>query len=302
MNKLQAMEVFVHVVDAGGFTRAAEQLHMPKATVSTLIQGLENALSVKLLNRTTRQVNLTADGAAYYEHCLRILADIRDAEDALSRTHASPSGRLRVDVPSGLGQRVIIPALPQFYERYPDIAMEMGCGDYPVHLIEEGIDCAVRGGDLPDSTLVARRVGVMHFITCAAPAYLAQHGRPSHPDELPQYQCISYILPNKQVLTWDFERAGNSIRRAPPGRFAVNNAEALMMAGLAGLGIMQLPSFLVDDCLRSGQLERVLDDWGTDPTPLHVVYPQSRHLSATVRAFVEWVSELFAGDPRLNQS
>src|SRR5690349_11922846 len=135
MNKLQAMEVFVHVVDAGGFTRAAEQLHMPKATVSTLIQALENALAVKLLNRTTRQVNLTADGAAYYEHCVRILADIRDAEDALSRTHASPSGRLRVDVPSGLGQRVIIPALPQFYERYPEIAMEMGCGDHPVHLI-----------------------------------------------------------------------------------------------------------------------------------------------------------------------
>jgi len=300
MNKLQAMEVFVHVVDAGGFTRAAEQLHMPKATVSTLIQGLENALSVKLLNRTTRQVNVTTDGAAYYEHCLRILADIRDAEDSLSRTHASPSGRLRVEVPSALGQRVIIPSLPQFYQRYPDIAMEMGCGDRPAHLIEEGVDCAVRSGDLPDSTLIARRIGVMHFTTCAAPAYLAQHGRPSHPDELPQYQCISYILPNKQVLAWDFERAGNSIRRTPPGRFAVNNAEALMMAGLAGLGIMQLPSFLVDDCLRNGQLERVLDDWGIDPVPLHVVYPQSRHLSATVRAFVEWVSELFAGDARLN--
>jgi LysR family transcriptional regulator for bpeEF and oprC len=300
MDKLQAMEVFVHVVDAGGFTRAAEQLHMPKATVSTLVQALENALSVKLLNRTTRQVNVTADGAAYYEHCLRILADIRDTEDSLSRTHASPSGRLRVEVPSGLGQRVIIPALPDFYRRYPGISMEMGCGDRPVQLIEEGVDCAVRGGELPDSSLIARRIGVLHFITCATPAYLAGHGRPAHPDELTRHQCLSYILAStKQVLAWDFERGGESIRKSPPGRFGVNNSEALMMAGLAGLGIMQVPSFLVDDDLRSGRLERVLDDWETDPVPLHVVYPQSRHLSATVRAFVEWVSELFAGDPRL---
>jgi LysR family transcriptional regulator for bpeEF and oprC len=303
MDKLQAMEVFVQVVDAGGFTRAAEQMHMPKATVSTLIQALENALSVKLLNRTTRQVNVTADGAAYYEHCRRILADIRDTEDSLSRTHASPSGRLRVEVPSGLGQRVIIPALPDFYRRYPGIAMEMGCGDRPVHLIEEGVDCAVRGGALPDSTLIARRIGILHFITCATPAYLAQHGRPAHPDELAGHECINYILSSsKQVLAWDFERAGVSLRSTLPGRFAVNNSEALMMAGLAGLGIMQLPSFLVDDYLRGGQLERVLDDWDTDPVPLHVVYPQSRHLSATVRAFVEWVSELFAGDDRLNGS
>ena len=303
MDKLQAMEVFVQVVDAGGFTRAAEQMHMPKATVSTLIQALENALSVKLLNRTTRQVNVTADGAAYYEHCRRILADIRDTEDSLSRTHASPSGRLRVEVPSGLGQRIIIPALPDFYRRYPGITMEMGCGDRPVHLIEEGVDCAVRGGALPDSTLIARRIGILHFITCATPAYLAQHGRPAHPDELAGHVCINYILSSsKQMLAWDFERAGVSLRSTPQGRFAVNNSEALMMAGLAGLGIMQLPSFLVDDYLRGGQLERVLDDWDTDPVPLHVVYPQSRHLSATVRAFVEWVSALFAGDGRLNGS
>lgn len=301
MDKLQAMEVFMKVVDAGGFTRAAEQLHMPKATVSTLVQALENRLSVKLLNRTTRQVNVTADGAAYYEHCRRILGDIRDTEDSLSRTHASPSGRLRVEVPSGLGQRVIIPALPDFYRRYPDIAMEMGCGDRPVQLIEEGVDCAVRGGALRDSTLIARRVGVLHFITCATPEYLALHGRPAHPDQLAGHDCICYIRSStKQLLGWDFERNGESLRSTPHGRFAVNSSEALMMAGLAGLGIMQLPSFLADDYLRSGKLERVLGDWDTDPVPLHVVYPQNRHLSATVRAFVEWVAELFAGDARLN--
>ena len=161
----------------------------------------------------------------------------------------------------------------------------------------------MRGGALPDSTLIARRIGILHFITCATPAYLAQHGRPSHPDQLASHDCINFIMSStKQLLAWDFERHGESLRNTPPGRFAVNSSEALMMAGLAGLGIMQLPSFLVDDYLRSGALERVLGDWDTDPVPLHVVYPQNRHLSATVRAFVEWVAELFAGDQRLNRA
>jgi LysR family transcriptional regulator for bpeEF and oprC len=198
---------------------------------------------------------------------------------------------------------VIIPALPDFYRRYPDIAMEMGCGDRPSQLIEEGVDCAVRGGALPDSTLIARRIGILHFITCATPDYLARHGRPAHPDQLAGHDCISYIRSStKQLLAWDFERSGESLRSTPRGRFAVNSSEALMRAGLAGLGIMQVPSFLVDDYLRSGGLERVLADWDTAPVPLHVVYPQNRHLSATVRAFVEWVADLFAGDPRLNSA
>jgi len=172
MNKLQAMEVFVQVVDAGGFTRASETLQLPKATVSTLVAGLESALSVKLLHRTTRHVSVTADGAAYYERCLRILADVKDAEESLSRTRLSPSGRLRVDAPTGLANEILVPALPSFFEQYPDIQLELGCSDRPVDLIEEGVDCAVRGGQLADSTLIARRVGVLNFVTCAAPSYL----------------------------------------------------------------------------------------------------------------------------------
>ena len=149
--------------------------------------------------------------------------------------------------------------------------------------------------------LTAKRPGgVLHFITCATPAYLEAHGMPTHPDELTQHQCINYILSSsKQVLAWDFERDGVSLRKTPVGRFAVNSSEALMMAGLAGLGVMRVPSFLVNEQLRSGRLQRVLGDWDTAPVPLHVVYPQSRHLSATVRAFVEWVAELFAEMPHM---
>jgi LysR family transcriptional regulator for bpeEF and oprC len=303
MDKLQAMEVFVQVVDSGGFTRAAEHMHMPKATVSTLIQGLEAALSVKLLNRTTRRVSVTADGAAYYERCLRILADVRDTEESLSNSRASPSGRLRVEVPTGLGQQIIIPALPAFFDRYPGIALEMGCGDRAVDLIEEGVDCAVRAGELADSTLIARRVGALYFATCAAPAYLAQYGRPEHPNDLMRHRCINYFSARTgHIIDWDFAKAGERIQLALPGHFAVNNSDAYMAAGLSGLGVMQAPSLLLPQHLAAGRLEQVLGDWCTDAIPLHVVYPQNRHLSAKVWAFVEWVAEIFSQVPDLQHT
>jgi LysR family transcriptional regulator for bpeEF and oprC len=296
MDKFQAMEVFVQVVDAGSFTRAAENMHLPKATVSTLIQGLESTLSVKLLNRTTRQVSVTADGAAYYERCLNILADVRDAEESLSNTKASPSGRLRVDVSTGIGRHVVIPALPRFFERYPDIALELGCSDRPVDLIEEGVDCAVRGGDLIDSSLIARRIGVLNFSTCAAPSYLAQHGRPTHPRDLERHRCINYFSAKTgKICDWDFAKDGEQIQMALAAHVAVNDSNAYLSAALSGLGIVQIPSFVLPPYFASGQLEQLLQEWTIEPIPLHVVYPQNRHLSAKVRVFVEWISELIAG-------
>jgi len=301
MDKLQAMEVFVQVVDAGGFTRAAENLQLPKATVSTLVRNLETSLSVKLLNRTTRQISLTADGAAYYERCLRILAEVRDAEDSLSKTQASPSGRLRIDVPSALGRHLLMPSLPQFFERYPEINLEVGCSDRPVDLIEEGVDCAVRGGILADSTLIARRIGMLHFVTCAAPSYIALHGRPQHPHDLQRHHCVNYFSAKTgKIVEWDFAKDGERIQMRVPGRIAVNDSNAYMTATLAGMGVAQMPAFAICPYLQSGQLELVLEDWSVDPLPLHVVYPQNRHLSAKVRVFVEWISELFADHPALH--
>jgi len=298
MNKLQAMEVFIQVVDTGGFTRAAENLKLPKATVSTLIASLETALSVKLLHRTTRRVSVTADGAAYYERCLRILSDVRDAEESLSRTRLSPSGRLRVDVPTGLAADVLIPSMPDFFQRYPDIQMEMGCSDGIVDLIEEGVDCAVRGGHLVDSSLIARRVGLLNFVTCAAPGYLAQHGTPASPHELMQHRCVNYFSSrNGKILDWDFTRDGERVQIALPGLIAVNDTNAYIAAGLAGLGILQMPNFMLEPMIGAGRFVTILNDWTSDPMPVHVVYPQNRHLSAKVRVFVEWVAELFSNHP-----
>lgn len=295
MDRLLAMEVFVQVVDTGSFTRAADNLKLPKATVSTLIRNLESRLSAKLLNRTTRRLSVTTDGAAYYDRCLGILAEVREAEEALSSANASPRGRLRVDVATGLGRHVILPALPRFLERYPGIQIEIGCSDRPVDLIEEGIDCAVRGGDLPDSTLIARRVGALHFMTCAAPSYVARHGRPVHPHDLLDHTCINFFSAKSgKTFEWDFAKADERVRLKVAGRVAVNDSDAYLAACLSGMGVAQLPLFALCPHLKAGQMELLLQDWAVDPLPLHVVYPHNRHLSAKVRVFVEWIAELFA--------
>lgn len=298
MNKLQAMEVFVQVVDAGGFTRAAENMQLPKATVSNLIQALERALAVKLLHRTTRQISVTADGAAYYERCLRILADVREAEESLSRTKLSPSGRLRVDAPSALARDMLIPALPDFFARYPDITLELGCSDRPVDLIEEGVDCAVRGGALGDSTLIARRIGALNFTTCASPSYLARYGVPQHPRDLVRHVCVNYFSAKTgKVYDWDFTRDGERIVLPLPALVALNDSNAYIAAGLAGLGVTQMSTFALADYLADGRMVPILAEWSSDPVPIHVVYPQNRHLSAKVRVFVEWVADLFINHP-----
>lgn len=298
MNKLQAMEVFVQVVDAGGFTRAAEHLQLPKATVSTLVQGLEQALAVKLLHRTTRQVHVTTDGAAYYERCVRILSDVKEAEESLSTNRLSPSGRLRIDVSTGLANAMLIPMLPDFFARYPDIRVDMGCGDRPVDLIEEGVDCAIRGGILPDSGLIARRLGMIDFVTCASPAYLAKRGRPNHPNDLMNHQCVNYFSSKTgKIYDWDFSRDGETLNIPTPACLAVNDSTVYTSAGLQGLGIVQMATMVADPLIASGQMEIILADWTTEPLPVNAVYPQNRHLSAKVRVFVEWVADLFLAWP-----
>jgi LysR family transcriptional regulator, regulator for bpeEF and oprC len=294
------MEVFVQVVDAGGFTRAAENMQLPKATVSTLVQGLEQALAVKLLHRTTRQVSVTSDGAAYYERCLRILADVREAEESLSNNRASPSGRLRVDAGTAMATDIIIPALPDFFARYPDIRLDLGCSDRPIDLIEEGVDCAIRGGELPDSALIARRIGVLNFCTAATPAYFAKYGRPKHPRDLVDHRCINYFSSKTgKTYEWDFVRGDETILIPAPACLAVNDSMAYMAAGLNGLGMIQMATYKLEPMIASGQMELVLEDWTSIPLPVNVVYPQNRHLSAKVRVFVEWIADLIAAHPRL---
>ncbi|MGE7990319.1 LysR family transcriptional regulator [Pseudomonas sp. NPDC089554] len=302
MNKLQAMEVFVQVVDAGGFTRAAENMRLPKATVSTLVQALERTLSAKLLNRTTRHVSVTAEGADYYERCIRVLSQIRDAEDALAHNRLNPTGRLRIDVATWLASEVIVPALPAFLAMYPEIQLEIGCGDRPVDLVEEGVDCAIRGGrQLADSRLIARRIGTVRYRTCASPAYLERHGRPLHPSELTQHQCINYFSARTgQIFDWYFARESERIQVTLSSPVALNDSSAYTVAGVAGLGIVQMAEILMTPMILDSRLIPVLEEWTNDPLPIYVVYPQNRHLSAKLRVFVEWVTQLFAAHPDLH--
>jgi LysR family transcriptional regulator, regulator for bpeEF and oprC len=295
MNKLQAMEVFVRVVETGAMTRAADSLHMPKATATTMIQQLEATLGVKLLNRTTRSVSVTTDGAAYYPRCVAILAEIRETEESLAQRHASPQGRLRVEVPTLMARLVIVPALPDFFARYPQIELQLGCSERRADLIEEGIDCAVWSGELEDSTLIARRVGLLYFGTCASPAYLATHGEPRHPDELTAHRCINHFSPRTgKIFEWVFAKNDERIQTSLRGHIALDDENSYVAAAEAGLGVAQIPAFVLKDAMERGSLELLLGDWFADPAPLNVVYPENRHLSSKIRVFVDWVAELFS--------
>jgi LysR family transcriptional regulator for bpeEF and oprC len=295
MNKLQAMQVFVRVVETGALTRAADSLQTPKATVTTLIQQLEAELGVKLLNRTTRNLSVTNDGASYYTRCVAILGQIRETEESLGQRHAAPAGQLRVDVPTLMARLVIVPALPSFFTRYPNIHLQLACSERRADLIEEGVDCAVWSGELEDSTLIARRIGQLYFGTCASPAYITAHGQPRHPDELNSHRCIGHFSPRTgKALDWVFAKDGTSIQASPRGHITLDDQNSYVAAAEAGLGIAQIPAFVLKDAMDRGTLALVLADWVPEPTPLNVVYPENRHLSGKIRVFVDWIAELFA--------
>jgi LysR family transcriptional regulator for bpeEF and oprC len=292
MDKLKAMEVFTRVVETGAFTRAAESLDMPKATVATLIQRLEAGLGVRLLNRTTRSVAVTADGEAYYERCVSILGQVRETEEALTGQRRAPQGRLRVDVPTLMARSIFVPALPGFFARYADIELALSCSERRADLIEEGIDCAVWSGEIEDSGLVARRVGYLYYATCAAPAYLARHGRPAHPQELTAHRCVNHFQGGGRPTDWVFSRGRERVQVALRGFVALDDENSYVAAAEAGLGVAQVPAFILKDAMERGTLDLVLPEWFPEPAPLHVVYPRHRQLSSRVRVFVDWIAAL----------
>ncbi|TWC65029.1 LysR family transcriptional regulator [Pseudomonas sp. SJZ103] len=297
MDRFDAMQAFARVVEAGSFTKAAETLHMSKTTVTQLVQQLEARLRVKLLNRTTRKVNVTADGAVYYERVLQLLADMDDAETSLSGAATLPRGRLRVDVPSPLASMILVHALPAFYARYPDIQIDMGVSDRIVDMIDENVDCVVRGGELTDQSLMARRVGDLPLGVFAAPSYLARVGTPAHPQELEDS--------NHRIVGFLWARTGKPLPYAMrkhletlqiKGRYAlaVDDGNAYLAAGLAGLGVLWLPTYMSKAFADRGELVPLFEDWTLDPMPLYVAFPPNRHISLKLRVFIEWVAELMA--------
>ncbi|HEX4506251.1 MAG TPA: LysR family transcriptional regulator [Alphaproteobacteria bacterium] len=297
MDQLAAMRAFVRVVEAGSFTRAAISLDTPKPTVTKLIQTLEQHLRTKLLNRTTRRVTVTSDGAAYYERAVQLIADIDELDGSMAAAQTRPKGKLRIDMSGAVAQLVILPALPKFFEAYPDIQIDLGVSDRVTDLIGENVDCVLRVGELLDQSLIARKLSDMPMITCAAPSYLARMGEPNHPDDLETgHQMVNFFSQRTgRIVCLDFVRGNEHLEIEGQHKVTLNEGTSYVSALVAGLGIGQSPKFMVDHYLATGQLKPVLPDWTVPPLPLHVVYPPNRHLSNKLRVFVDWVAGLFAG-------
>ena len=297
MDRFDAMQAFARVVEAGSFTKAADTLHMSTTTVTQLVQQLEARLRVKLLNRTTRKVNVTADGAVYYERVLQLLADMDDAETSLSSAATLPRGRLRVDVPSPLASMILVPALPAFYARYPDIQIDMGVSDRIVDMIDENVDCVVRGGELTDQSLMARRVGDLPLGVFAAPSYLARVGTPVHPQDLENshHRIVGFLWARTgKPVPYAMRKHLESLQIKGRYALAVDDGNAYLAAGLAGLGVLWLPTYMSQAFVDRGELVPLFEDWSLDPMPLYVAFPPNRHISLKLRVFIEWVAELMA--------
>lgn len=297
MDRFDAMQAFARVVETGSFTKAAATLHMSKTTVTQLIQQLEARLRVRLLNRTTRKVNVTADGAAYYERVVRLLIDMDDAETSLSSASTTPRGRLRVDVPSPLARMLLIPALPEFFARYPEIQLTVGVSDRIVDIIGENIDCVVRGGEITDQSLVARHVGDLKLGIYATPGYLQRFGTPAHPRVLAegQHKTIGFLwFRTGKTLPYVMQRAEERIEVQPRPQLTVDDGNAYLAAGLAGLGMLWLPQYMAKPHLNSGELLPLFEDWHMSPMPMYLAFPPNRHVSAKVRVFIDWIIELMA--------
>lgn len=295
MDRFDAMQAFARVVETGSFTKAAETLHMSRTTVTQLVQQLEARLRVRLLNRTTRKVNVTADGAAYYERVLRLLADMDDAETSLSNAQSSPRGRLRVDVPSPFACTMLIPALPQFYARYPDIQLHLGVSDRVIDLIDENVDCVVRGGGVSNQSLVARHVGDLPLGVYASPTYLAKMGTPAHPSELeaPRHRIVGYFWSRSgQAFSPTMHRGNERLNVQSRHSLVVDDGNAYVSAGVAGLGALWLPAYMARPHVERGDLIPLFMDWQMDPMPMYIAFQSNRHVSAKLRVFIDWVVEL----------
>ncbi|WP_313620373.1 LysR family transcriptional regulator [Achromobacter sp.] len=292
MDKLQAMATFVRVVEMRSFSKAAQSLAMPASSVTTMIKNLEAHLGTPLLRRSTRSLSLTDAGERYLHACQAILADISSAESDVAAAVQAPRGRVRVDMPGIVGRAIVVPRLVEFEARYPDIEVVLGLSDRPADLIYEGIDCAIRSGMLADSSLVARSLGELAWLTCASPKYLARFGEPDSVESLQAHRIVNYLSnATGRPLDWRFRVDGESVSVSLPSRYAVNETEAYLHCGLEGLGLIQLSELAASVYLRSGRLREVLADARCEPVPVSIVYPQAR-ASAAVRAFVEWVVEI----------
>ncbi|MDI6540035.1 LysR family transcriptional regulator [Pantoea ananatis] len=294
MDRIQAMQVFLRVAEAGSFVRAAETLSLPSSTVTSTIKNLEQYLQVRLLNRTTRRVSLTPEGLQYLAQCREILALIEHTEASLADSNRRPRGRLRVDMPGGIAHFIVMPNLKEFYSRYPDIYLMIGVSDRQVDLVREGVDCVIRTGELTVSTLVARPLGRFRWLTCASPDYLRKFGVPETPESLSQHRAIHYFSGSgRRTNELHFTRGTEAFSVPVEGDAAVNETGLYIRLCLEGFGLAQLAENVISENLQQGKLVEVLADWQPPSVPVTMLYPHQRFLSPAVRAFADWVAGLF---------
>jgi DNA-binding transcriptional LysR family regulator len=292
MDRFQEMQIFVRIVERRSFTQAAEELLTPRATVTNAIKRLESRLGTRLLERTTRAVAPTQDGTAYYQRCVRLLADLDEAEGAFRDTE--PAGLLRVNLQPTLARHFVFPALPAFLARYPHIELHVGEGDRLVDLVREGVDCVLRAGPLQDSSMVARRAAELEQATVASPAYLERFGTPATIADLARHQAVHYIsTATGRPYPFEFLTDAGLKLATPPAVVSVTGAEAYTAAALAGLGLVQVPRYRIEEQLAAGQLVNVLAATPPPAMPVSVLYPHQRQLSARVRVFADWLVRLF---------
>jgi len=292
MDRYDAMRVFTRIVERRSFTLAAQDLGLPRATVTDAVKGLEARLGVRLLNRTTRQVRPTLDGEAYYSRCLRLIADLEDAESAFSTV--KPKGLLRIDVQGSLARAIVIPRLPEFLASFPGIELHVSEGDRFVDLVREGVDCVLRVGELRDSDMVARRLTMLPEVTCAAPSYCERHGIPATIDDLDGHRMVGFrSSASGAVLPLEFT-VGGSIRTVSlPTTITVTGADTYAAAALAGLGLIQAPRYRFEEHFAAGELVPILEAHPPTPSPVSLLYPRSKQLSPRLRVFIDWIARLF---------
>lgn len=294
MLDLKALAIFVRVAERKSFVRSARELGMTQSGVSNAISRLEQQLGVLLLARTTRSVNLTEDGGAFYERCRQILADLEQAEQVLTQAGGKVTGRLHVDMPVSFGRIKVVPLLGGFRAQYPELQLVVSFTDRYVDLVEEGIDVAVRFGPLQDSSLIARRLTGTQFRIVGSPGYLAERGRPRRPEDLARHNCLAFTSRQTRLARpWRLRRAAGEIAVTPRGDMTFTDGAALEAAVAAGYGLAQMHDYYTDDAIAAGALAPVLEKFKPNADPISLVYPQSRHLSPKVRAFIDFMVAAF---------
>jgi LysR family transcriptional regulator for bpeEF and oprC len=295
MDLFQSMKIFASVVGTGSFSRASEALQMSRPGVTKAVQMLEAEFGTRLLNRTTRRLSLTSEGEAFYEKAARILSDVSDVTSLFSGSGGEPRGRLRIELPVAFARLLIGPRLREFNRLYPGIDLVVGVSDGYSDMVAEGIDCVVRIGDLKDSALIGRRIGFVPLVMCASPDYLAEAGTPTTIDDLERHRAVIYFSGvQRKVLDWQFATQDGLVGMRPRSGILVNDSDTFVESGLGGFGILQALGVNVLRQLEEGTLVELLPEFQPPPKPVSVLYPDRRYLAPPVRAFIDWVTALFA--------